>query len=64
MERWRESFHQKGKIYHQDVFSWCIQNRLKFIDVIVIKSHNTCINQLASSIVFVCLSQSCCAGSS
>ena len=25
MERWREGFHQKGKIYKQDVFSWCIQ---------------------------------------
>ena len=22
MERWREGFYQKGKIYQQDVFSW------------------------------------------
>ena len=34
MERWRESFHQKGKTYHQDVFAWCIQGRLKLLNVI------------------------------
>ena len=38
MERWREDFHQKGKIrciakYQQDVFSWCIQGALKLLDV-------------------------------
>ena len=22
MERWRKDFHQKSKIYQQDVFSW------------------------------------------
>ena len=64
MERRREGFHQKGKIYQQDVFSWCIQGRVKLLDVIVIKSHNTCTRQLASSIVFTCLSPSCCTGSS
>ena len=38
MERWREGSHQEGKIYEQeDVFSWCIQGRLKILDVIVIK---------------------------
>ena len=38
MERWRESFHQKGKIYQQDLFSWCILGRLfKLLNVIVIK---------------------------
>ena len=31
MERWREDFHQKGKIYQQDVFSWCIQGTLKLL---------------------------------
>ena len=52
MEIWRECFHQKGKIFHQDVFSWFIQGRLKFLDVIVIELHNTCTSYLASSIVF------------
>ena len=33
MERWREGLHQKGKIYQQDVFSWCIQGTLKLLDV-------------------------------
>ena len=33
MERWREDFHQKGKTYQQDVFSWCIQGALKLLDV-------------------------------
>ena len=61
MERLREGFHQKGKIYQQDAFSWCIQRRLKILDVIVIKSHNTCTSQLYSSIGFGCLSPSCCA---
>ena len=50
MERWRKGFHLKGEIYQQDVFPWCIQRRLTFLDVIVVKSHNTCPNQLASSI--------------
>ena len=31
MERWREDFHRKGKIYQQDVFSWCIQGTLKLL---------------------------------
>ena len=53
MERWREDFHQKGKIYQQDVFSWCIQG-----------AHNTCPKQLANSIVFGCLSPSFHIGSS
>ena len=61
MERWRESFHQIGKIYQQDVFSWCIPEKLKLLDVIVIKLHNTCNSQLARSIVFGCYSQSFCA---
>ena len=52
MERWREDFHQKGKIYQQNVFSWCIPGRLKLLDVIFIKSHNTCNSQVASSILF------------
>ena len=33
MERLREDFHQKGKIYQQNVFSWCIQGTLKVLDV-------------------------------
>ena len=45
MERRRESFHEKGKIYQRNVFSWCIQGKLKLLDVIVIKSHNTCNSQ-------------------
>ena len=64
MERWREFFHYKGKIFHEDLFSWCIQRGLKFLDVIVIESHNTCTNQLVSSIVFECLSPICCTDSS
>ena len=59
MERWREGIHQKGKIYQQDVFSWCIPGRLELLDAIVIKSHNICNSQLASSIVFGCLSLNC-----
>ena len=47
MERWREGFDQRGKIYQQDVFSWCIQGTL--LDVT---------NRLARSIVFGCLSPS------
>ena len=68
MERWREDFHQKGKIYRQDVFSWCIQGALKLLDVSkshdALKSHNTCTNQLANSLVFGCLSPSFRIGSS
>ena len=33
MERLRKGFHQKGKIYQQDVFLWYIQGRLKILDV-------------------------------
>ena len=32
MERWKEESQQKGKIYQQDVFSWCIQGTLKLLD--------------------------------
>ena len=64
MERCRDSFHQEDKIYQQDVFLCCIQCRLKLVDVIVLKSYNKCTNQLASSLVFRCLSPSCCAVSS
>ena len=64
MERLREGSHQKGKIYQQDLFSWFIQGRLKILDAIVIKSHNTCTSQLASSIGSRCLSPSRCAVSS
>ena len=43
MEKWRDGFHQKGKIYQQDLFSWRIPGRLFNVhDVIVIKLHNTC----------------------
>ena len=35
MGRSKEGFHQ-GKIYQQDVFSWCIQGSLKIFDVIFI----------------------------
>ena len=37
MERWGEDFHQKGKIYQQDVFLWCIQGTLKLLDSCVLK---------------------------
>ena len=57
-------FHQNDRIYQQDVFLYFIQGRLKFLDVIVLKSHNRCTNQLASSIVFGCLSLSSPTGSS
>ena len=50
MERLRDGFHQKNKIYQQNVFSLFTQGRLKILDVIVIKSHNTCAKQLASSV--------------
>ena len=33
MESWIEGFHQKGKIYQQDVFSLCIQETMKVLDV-------------------------------
>ena len=23
MDRWREDFHQKGKMYQEDAFLWC-----------------------------------------
>ena len=53
MERVKKGkiYHQKGKIYQQDVFSQWTPGRLKLLDVIIIKSLNTCNNQLASSIV-------------
>ena len=54
----------KDKIYQQDVFSCCIQGRLKLLDVKVIKYLITCTNQLASCIVFGCLSPSYCTVSS
>ena len=38
----KEGFHRKGKTYQQDVFPWYIQGRLKLLDVIAMKSHNTC----------------------
>ena len=63
MKRWKEGFHQKGKIDQQDVFSWRVQGRLKLLDVIVSKSYDTCTKQLARSIVFECMSLSCCTGS-
>ena len=47
-----------------NIFSWCIQGRLKILDVIVLNSHNTCTNQLASSIIFECMYTSCCTDSS
>ena len=46
MERWKEAFHEKVKIYQQDVFSWYAQERLKFLNGMVTKSHNTCASQL------------------
>ena len=61
MERWRECFHQKGKIYQQDVFSWCIPEKLRHLNVIFIKLHNTFNSLLARSIVFQCYSPSFCA---
>ena len=33
MEKWKEDFHPKGKLYQQDVFLWCIQGTLKLLDV-------------------------------
>ena len=33
MEKCREDFQQKGKTYEQDVFSRCIQETLKLLDV-------------------------------
>ena len=50
IERQRDGFHQKGKIYQQDVFSWYIPRRLKLLDVI--KSQSTCNSQLTSCTVF------------
>ena len=41
MERLRDGFHQKNKIYQQDVFSLFIQGRLKTLDIIAIKSQIT-----------------------
>ena len=36
-------FHQKGKIYQQDLFPWCTLGRLfKLLDIIARKLHNTC----------------------
>ena len=64
MGRWKEGFHQKGKIYQQDVFSWCIPERMRLHDVIFISSHNTCNSQPASSMVFGCYSPNFCAVSS
>ena len=58
MERWREGFHQKGKIYQKGVFSWCTQGKLKLLDAIVIMSHNTRTNQITSSVAVGCLSPS------
>ena len=56
---------QKGKIFQQDVFSCCIQRRLKLLNaILVLKAHNTRTNQLPSFIASGCLSQSCCPGSS
>lgn len=52
MERQRDTFHQKDKIHQKDIFSVCIQGRVKLHDVIVKKTHSKCTNQLASSIVF------------
>ena len=61
MERLRESFHEQDKIYQQDVFTWCIQGRLKIHDLTVINSHNTWNSQLARSIAFESMSPSNCA---
>ena len=67
MERWREGFNQKGKIYQQDVFkgySWCVQRRLKLLDVmLILKLRNTCTNQFVRSILSGCLPLSYCTGS-
>ena len=39
MERWRERFPKKGKMYQQDVFSWCIQRRQRLLDSIEEKQY-------------------------
>ena len=54
MERWREGFHQKGKIYPQDVFLWGIQGGLKLLDA----SHKVTqyMYQPASEPYSICLS--------
>ena len=47
-----EGFRRKAKINQQDVFLSCIQGRLKLLNDIVMKSHNTCTNQPASFLLF------------
>ena len=65
MERWREDFHQKGKIYQHGVFSWCnLRDTEASRCHVALKSQNACTNQLASSILFECLSPSFRTGSS
>ena len=39
MERWREGFHQNGKIYHEDEFSCFIQGKLKLLDATWFLNH-------------------------
>lgn len=42
MERQREACHQKGTIYQKNMFPWCFQGRLAFLDIFrnsVIKHH-------------------------
>ena len=41
MEKWREGFHQKGKLYQQDIFSWCIPGMLKLLDVMLVFKSDT-----------------------
>ena len=60
MERLRDGFHSARRIFM--VYSRETE-KLKLLDVIFIKWHNTRNNQLASSAVFGSLSPSCCAAS-
>ena len=66
MESWREDFHQKVKykVSARCIFMLYLRDTEASCCHIPLKSHNTCISQLASSILLGCLSPSFCTGSS
>ena len=64
MERWKENFHPKGKLYQQDIFMVYSRDTEASRCHVALKSHSRCTNQLASSILFGCMFPSFCTGSS
>ena len=59
MDRWREDFQQKGKIRGSERCTSMVYStgtEVSFLCHVALKLHNTWTKQIASSVVFGCLS--------